>query len=289
MKKYSLFSIIIVAATFITLSACKRDFIIKTTPTIADSSFAYLKLVDIAPYFRQVTGAADSINVFINGVKLNGPALSYNSLFPISINVSSTATNLIVNSYLAVTPGQQTIKLSVAGVVNPDSIPIVSFTKNLVAGRMYSLLITDSIKSARDSAQIFVQDFWPAPAAGFINLRLAHGVLNDTAGKLVDVFSYAKGTTILSNVKPGQVTGFTSIGYNFQTPDTFYITRPLPVQTPALSPYTPVSQRTVLAKLLFTPISTGAVPQRTFTLYFKGDGNLTSGTKARSLASYINQ
>lgn len=284
-----MFSIIIVAATFITISACKRDFIIINNPTIADSSFAYVKLVDASPYFRQVTGAADSFNVFFNGVKVNGPALSYNSLFPISINSSSTATNLIVNSYFAVAPGTQTIKLSVAGVVNPDSIPILSLTKTLVAGRMYSLLITDSIKSARDSVQIFVQDYWTPPAAGFINIRLAHTVMNDTTGKLVDVFSYAKGTTILTNVKPGQVTPFTSIGYNFQIPDTFYITRPLPVQNPALPPNTPVSQRTVLAKMLFTPISTGAVPQRSYTLYFKGDGNLTSGTRGRSLASYINQ
>ena len=288
MKKYSIYSIIIVAAACITVSACKRDFIIKTGFTTADSSLAYVKIVDASPYFRQVTGAADSFNVFFNGAKVNSPFITYNSLFPISVNASGTAGNLITNTYLAIAPGQQTIKLSVAGVVNPDSIAILSFTKTLVAGRMYSLLVTDSIKSTRDSAQVFVQDFWTQPAPGFINVRLAHLVLNDTAGKLVDVFSYAQGTTILNNVKPGQVTPFTGIGYNFQTPDTFYITRPLPIQTPALSPYLPVSQRTVLAKLLFTPISTGAVQQRTFTLYFKGDGNMTTGAKARSLASYIN-
>jgi hypothetical protein len=283
MKKSSLFSIIIVAATFITISACKRDFIIINNPTIADSSFAYVKLVDASPYFRQVTGAADSFNVFFNGVKVNGPALSYNSLFPIAINSGSTATNLIVNSYLAVAPGTQTIKLSVAGVVNPDSIPILSITKTLVAGRLYSLLVTDSIKSARDSAQIFVQDFWTAPSAGYINVRLMHAVLNDTVGKTVDLYSYAKNATIFTGIKPGQTTAFSTVGYNIQTPDTFYVTRS---GVPAA---TPLSGRTILAKLLFNSISTGAVPQRTFTLYFKGDGNLTSGTKGRSLASYINQ
>ncbi|MBS1565631.1 MAG: hypothetical protein JST39_14675, partial [Bacteroidetes bacterium] len=134
-----------------------------------------------------------------------------------------------------------------------------------------------------DSSQIFVQDYWIQPAAGYINLRLMHAVLNDTVGKTVDLFSYAKNTTIFTGIKPGQTTAFSAVGYNYQTPDTFYVTRS---GVPAA---TPLSSRLILAKLLFVPISTGAVPQRTFTLYYKGDGNLTSGTKARSLASYINQ
>jgi len=48
---------------------------------------------------------------------------------------------------------------------------------------MYSLIITDSIKSARDSSQIFVQDSWINPAPGYINVRLVHAVLNDTVAK----------------------------------------------------------------------------------------------------------
>jgi len=282
MKKYSLYSIIIVAAAFMTISACKRDFIIKTGFITADSSLAYVKIVDAAPYFRQVTGAADSFNVFFNGAKVNSPFMTFNSLFPISVNSSGTAGNLITNSYLAIAPGQQTIKLSVAGVVNPDSIAILSLTKTLVAGKMYSLIVTDSIKSTRDSSQIFVQDTWINPAPGYINVRLVHAVLNDTVGKTVDLYSYAKNATIFTGIKPGQATAFSALGYNIQTPDTFYITRSGPAAA------TPLSGRAILAKLLFAPISTGAVPQKTFTLYFKGDGNLTSGAKARSLASYIN-
>jgi hypothetical protein len=91
----------------------------------------------------------------------------------------------------------------------------------------------------------------------------------------VDIFSYARNNTVITNVPPGLVTPFFSLGFNAGVADTFYVTRPAVAGTP-------LANRIVLSKLAF-----GAANQRTYTLYYKGDANLTTGTKARTLSSYV--
>ncbi len=269
----------------ISINSCKREFRIKTPYVDGDSSKAYLKVVDAAPFFRQSTGKPDTFNIFLNNTKVSGTPISYNGQFPQFVNNISPN---ITTTYIAVQPGLTQIKLSAPGKVTPDSIPITNLTENLIAGRKYTFLITDSLNSPRDSSRIFIQDPYIAPLEGYVNLRFINAVYNDTLGKTVDLFSYAKNTTILTKFKPGNVSAFQLIGYNIQTPDTFYVTRTLGIGVPAT---TPLSQRLILAKLAFTLSSgtsgnAGGAPQRTYTLFYKGDGNLTSGVKARSLGIY---
>jgi hypothetical protein len=138
-------------------------------------------------------------------------------------------------------------------------------------------MITDSIKSTRDSSRIFVEDVYKTPSPGYVNIRFINTVIKDT-GK-VDLFSYAKGATIATRIKPDSMSGFLSIGFNPQTPDTFYITRTLPKDTAA-----PLSWRTVLAKMVFNSTNVANLStQRTVTLYYKGD----TTAKSRALSGFV--
>jgi hypothetical protein len=175
--------------------------------------------------------------------------------------------------YVSVPAGTQPIKLSVAGVVNPDSIPIQTFTKTLVANQMYTLMITDSINSSRDSSQIFVQDSYLQPTTGYFNLRFIHAVWNDTAGKTIDIWSARNNRNIFTSVKPGAVTPFSTYPYNAILNDTFFVRR----------------SGTLIGLDTLSAVSFGN--QRTYTLYYKGDANINvnSKVKRRHLATYVHQ
>lgn len=265
------------------LSACKRDYAGIANYAPMDSSVAYLKIVHASPNFRQLFNARDSFNVFVGSTKITNTFLTFNSVWPFVVNSSTTS---ITATYASVPAGQQSIRLSIPGVVNPDSVTIATFSKNLMAGRLYTLMLTDSIQSTYDSSQIFTQDNIPQTLPNFYNLRFVHAVLNDTAGKNVDVVSYMRSANLFSNVKPGTVGGFSISGYPFAqgVVDTLYVTRPA-------TSGTPISQRVVLAKLALNAsvLGAGSWDRRAFTVYYKGDANLTSGAKARSLSVYINQ
>jgi hypothetical protein len=196
--------------------------------------------------------------VYLNNSKLSSAALSFGSIFP----------GIVSNAYLAIPPGSQSIRLSIPGVVNTDSVTIATVTKSFVAGKYYSLLITDSIMNAsRDSSRILVQDYYTTPNPGFINLRFANAALNDTAGKTVDLFSYARNTTLITKIKSDSVTSFQVVGTNPGVADTLYVRR--------------TGTNQVLAKLLFPSTS-----QRTYTVFYYGDVTLASGKKARTLSYY---
>jgi hypothetical protein len=131
--------------------------------------------------------------------------------------------------------------------------------------------MTDSVLTATESKQIFLQDNFVLSDTTHFTIRLAHTILNDTIGKNIDVYSMRLGANMFSNVSPGTVTPFVSEPYNFIS-DTLIVRR-------AGSPFE-------LARL-----STVAVPiarQRAYTLVYKGTP-VSTGTKPRSLVFFANQ
>ena len=151
---------------------------------------------------------------------------------------------------------------------------ITSLTKTFLPDLLYTLMITDSIASTRDSSQIFVQDSYLQPVVGYFNLRFIHAVLNDTAGKMIDIYSTRTNRSIFTNVKPGSISTFTQYPYNAVLSDTLYVRRS---GSPAI----------VLDTLNTVSFSNG----RTYTLYYRGDGttNYNTNTKRRHLATYLHQ
>jgi hypothetical protein len=255
---------------FVTVS-CQKEYTVHASEE-STAGMAFLKIIHASPNFRALTGQQDTFNIYIGGLKVNGATFTYNSIFP----AAGT------NTYMAVEPGLKEIRLTVPGVVKTDSVNIYSFNKQMEAGKYYTFMITDSINAAsRDSSRIFVEDSYSTPPAGYISIRFIHTVMNDTVDKKVDLFSYAKNSTIISNVSRDSVSSYISLGYNLQTVDTFYVTR-------AATSGTALSARIILAKQAFTTTNiVGATDQRCFTLYYKGNGNLTTGTKPRALAGFV--
>ena len=256
------------AAGILVFSACKKQSDMVAPYDASTDATAYFRVIHAAPNFRLFFNAPDSFNVYVNGNKMNSPFLTYGSIFP------GVSTN---NGYIAVAPGLQQIKMSVHGFASatPDSTQLLNFTKVFTNGQYYTLFITDSIKFKPDVA--FKLDAFTKPLTGNVGLRFIHGVLNDTTGKTVDIYSYARNTTVYTNIKPDSTTTFSSFGFNVGVADTFYVTRSAVAGTL-------LANRIVLAKLAFAPTN-----QRTYSLYFRGDVNLTTGTKARALLSYLHQ
>jgi hypothetical protein len=250
---------IIILLLLITAS-CQKEYTIHASEE-SIGGVAYLKVIHASPNFKP-----DSFNIYIGDQKVNGTAFRYGSIFP----VAGT------NTYMTVKSGMQKISLST------DSVNGYTLNKILEAGKHYTFMITDSVNTAgRDSSRIFVEDALSQPPAGAIRVRFIHAVTNDTAGKKVDLFSYAKNSTVISGVSPDSVSGFITLGINLQTADTFYVTR-------AAAAGIPLSARLVLAKLTFNSTNIpGTNDQRSYTLYYKGDANVATGTKARALVGFV--
>lgn len=232
-------------------------------PTTSPDGYAFIKFSQFSPNFRQVTNnGRDSINVYVNGFKMNGVFMTYGSIFP-------TATNL----YASVPAGApQTIRLTVNGVTTPDSVTLATYTKTLVAGSYYSFIFTDSLLTTNESKQIFVQDNFVISDTTHFTMRIVHGILNDTLGKNIDVYSTRQAANMFTNVSPGTVSAFVIQPYNFIA-DTLIVRR--------------AGGTFELARL-----STASIPlnrQRAYTLMYKGIPNTTTGAKGRSLVTFANQ
>lgn len=269
MIKNKAFIAVVLAATLFLMNSCKRDFTLKS-PTLSTDGAALLKIINVSPNFRAIFNAPDSFNVFVNGTKVTGftPGGSGNYILTYGAQFPTVSSGY---GYISIPPGTDAIKLSTGGVVNADSIPIATFTKTLMPNATYSFIITDSINSPRDSSQIFVQDVYVQPNPGFYNLRFIHAVLNDTAGKTVDVWSTRTNRNIVVNFKPGAITPFVELPYNQLFSDTFYV------------------RRSGTLNNLATLNSVSLFNGRTYTLLYKGDANLITGTKQRGLLTYVHQ
>ncbi|AYD48670.1 hypothetical protein [Arachidicoccus soli] len=282
---------IVIAIFSVFYLSCKKDFS-RGAPSSGtlDNVHAYLKIIDVSPNFASIVNGKDTFNILVNGKKINGYSLSYNVMYPYAVN-PSTAT--YTTTYAMVEAGNNKIQLAV-GVNKPDSVVYVTLNENMIGGGRYSLLITDSImKGMKDSSKIFVRDNYAdnsvipsnIQTTGYITIRFADLVLNDT-GK-VDLYSYQRNSALYSNIRPDSITNFVAIGYNYSMGDTMYVMRSLPAGT-KVNPT--ISQRTILSKIVIDKSVTGTniTPiGRAFTFIYKGDFNVTSGSKAKSIFTYI--
>jgi hypothetical protein len=229
-------------------------------PFTTTEGMAFIKIVNASPNFRQVYKGADSFNIYVNGVKINGAQLSYNSVFP-------TATNL----YAAVPAGPQSIRISVNGKVTPDSITLASLNKTLDPGGYYSFIITDEGLGTNESRQMWIKDNFAVTDTNNFTLRFVDAVLND-AGP-VDVYSYQKANKIFSNISPGTATNFISLPYTLLA-DTLYVRS--------------AGTLTEIARINIVNGSTLATNRgRPYTLLYKGMLG-GAGTKARTLTLLAN-
>jgi len=212
MKRY-ITSLLILAAAVV-IHACKREL-----PTHAGytgtGGMAFIKIVDASPNWRKIFSQPDSLDIFIGGNKVNNTMLKFGTSFP-AYNTSNIG-------YAAVKPGQQAITIN--SNTNGTENTVVTLQKNLVAGSYYTLIITDSIQSTRDSSQIWLNDYFGGVVAGtgYTNIRLVSAVWDDSANATFNLYSPRRNQTFFSKVPKGAISAFVSIPTILSSLDTLYM------------------------------------------------------------------
>ena len=244
------------------LVACNKDISYVAEP-VSSNANAYIKFLHLAPSLATITGQADNITLLNLDLqtntynKLTGTPLAYEKYFPTTTNV-----------YAAVPAGPQTIKFSLAAVIQKDSIELFTKKVQADAGKYYSFILTDSVKSETNSKAMFLQDDLLTLGATQIGMRFVHAIWNDTAGKNVDIFSVRNNANIFSTRSAGTASTFTPLNY-FTTSDTLIVRR--------------AGTNFALATLNGATFT----PGRNYTLVYKGNGAVTTSTlKPRSLFIY---
>ena len=244
------------------LVACNKDTTYIADPVTLSSS-AYIKFLHVSPSLATITGQADNVTLLNLDLKSNtyskitGTPLGYEKYFPTTTNV-----------YAAVTAGLKTIKFSLAAISQKDSLELFLKQVQADAGKYYSFIITDSIKSASLSKAMFLQDDILTLGSSQIGMRFVHAIWNDTAAKNVDIFSIRNNATIFSGRSAGSASSFAPLNY-FTTNDTLIVRR--------------AGTTFALASLN----GVGFTPGRNYTLVYKGNGAVTTATaKPRSLFVY---
>lgn len=261
MKKIISYTLL-VATSIMLFTACKKQ-----TDLVANFSLssekAFLRVIHVAPSFRAIYNAPDSFNIYVNNGKVNNSYISFGGQFP--------ASGSTLNGYFAVNPGLNNVVLSFGGklIQNGDSIPFSLSDKLFSLGKYYSIIITDKYNLNEDSVKMILEDKFTTPNNNNYGLRFIHAVLNDTAGKNIDVYSKRRGANIVTNIKPGQVVDFQQIPIESALSDTLFV------------------RRAGTLNNLSTLNGASFTNQKAYTMIYRGDGKLTSGTKARSLATYI--
>ncbi|MEO6000722.1 MAG: hypothetical protein ABIN89_27990 [Chitinophagaceae bacterium] len=269
MMKKNILAIVVICISITAYYSCKRDYTMKS-PAYPTGGKSFLKIIDASPNFRKVFNQPDSFNVIINGKKITAYTpgstvlMTFGAIFP---------TTSSAYGYLAIDPGTSIVSLSL-GVSNPDSVQIATFTKTFDPDKYYTFMITDAIGPTRDTAKMFIKDVYSPVPTGYYNLRFIHAVLNDTAGKAVDIWSTRANRYLWTNIKIDSITSFSQWAYNPILSDTFIVRR---TGTPAI--------------VLDTLSAVNFSNQRTYTLYYRGDGTISATTnlKKRRLAAYLHQ
>ena len=244
------------------LVACNKETTYVADP-VTSSSSAYIKFLHVSPSLATITGQADNLTLLNLDLKSNtyskitGTPLAYERYFPTT-----------TNTYAAMTAGLSTIKFSLAAISQKDSIELFLKKVQIDAGKYYSFIITDSIKSESLSKAMFLQDDLLSLGSKQIGMRFVHAIWNDTAAKNVDIFSVRNNATIFSGRSAGSASTFAPLNY-FTTSDTLIV------------------RRAGTAFALATLNSVTLTPGRNYTIVYKGNGAVTASTaKPRSLLIY---
>jgi hypothetical protein len=294
MKKY--FGLLfILTGSLLFITSCKKSdkYVAKRLPV---TNNAYLRIVHVAPNFATALAVADNFHIYINDTKINGPALVYattttNLLDTLGVVAGTYPTTvaafpvqaLNTDTYAAVAAGAENLRFSLVGKNLVDSVTFVKLPVFFGIGQYYTLFITDNIRDAQTTPQILTQDFFTKPDTGSYSIRFAHMVLNDTAGKNVDVYSTKQAATIFSNISAGTVTGFLNFKINPtipSTPDTIIIRRAGTLNELTRYPPNRVGVKPVTSSI--TPVSYPN-SQRVYTIIYKGNATATTGAKQRSV------
>lgn len=189
--------------------------------------------------------------VYSDLVPLNGAIIAYGGVFP-----------SLSPSYSALNPGTRAI--AIRDTLAPSTQYPISFNAALTGGNYYTIFAYDSLnapkyKVTQDNIQVFNDTS--------ARIRFANFPFSTTAIPNVDIFSQKQQANVFTNISTATVTDF--IPYRAGISDTLYVR--------------PTGTTTNLTQL------NGLVPTatRNYTVIFRGSYRTTTGTAARTLASFL--
>ena len=189
--------------------------------------------------------------IYSDMVPLNGATIAYGGLFP-----------SLSPSYTALAAGTRAI--AIRDTLAPSTQYPISFNAPMTAGTFYTIFAYDSLnapqyKVIQDNIQVFNDT-----AA---RVRFANFPFSTTAMPNVDIFSQKQQANIFTNISTAAVTDFISFRANIS--DTLYV-----------RPTGTTNNLTQLNGLV-------ATAKRNYTVIFRGSYRTTTGTAARTLASFL--
>ena len=258
MKKYIVFPGLLIGALTI-FFACKKEYHLTATGNTSDAGIAGLKIVQLSPRFTAINAKPDGLDIFFGTTKVNGPVLKFGTAYPA---IGSP------NAYAAVPSGDQSIKLTVGGIVTSDSLPVNTFKETVQEDELYTLLITDNLTGSSTGKNIWLHDVLPAPAAGTISIRFVNMVLNAPVTDSPYLYSKRRNLKLFSLVQNDSVTTFAGFP-TITSLDSFYVRLANVKDTK--------KNDSTVATLLMT---SNMPDQSAFTLYFAGVGNTPAAKRS---------
>ena len=189
--------------------------------------------------------------IYSDMVPLNGATIAYGGLFP-----------SLSPSYTALAAGTRAI--AIRDTLAPSTQYPISFNAPMTDGTFYTIFAYDSLnapkyKVIQDNIQVFNDT-----AA---RVRFANFPFSTTAIPNVDIFSQKQQANIFTNISTAAVTDF--ISFRAGISDTLYV-----------RPTGTTNNLTQLNGLV-------ATAKRNYTVIFRGSYRSTTGTAARTLASFL--
>jgi len=187
--------------------------------------------------------------VYIDNVPVTGAGIAYGGLVP------------SISYYSAINPGTRNIEIRDT-LLTTTQTP-VKFSNTFDAGSNYTIFTYDTITATK---QLVVKDNIEVPKDSTARIRFANLIFARTAVPAVDIFSIKRQANIFSNVAANAVTGF--IPFATDISDTLFV-------------------RATGTTVNLTQLN-GILPRekRSYTVVFRGNYQLTSGTSARTLTSF---
>lgn len=187
--------------------------------------------------------------VYVDNVPVTGAGIAYGGLFP------------SVSYYSAINPGARNIEIRDT-LLTTTQTP-VKFSNTFDAGSNYTVFTYDTITATK---QLVVKDNIVVPKDTTARIRFANLIFARTAVPAVDIFSIKRQANIFSNVATNAVTDF--IPYATDIADTLFV-------------------RATGTAVNLTQLN-GILPRekRSYTVVFRGNYQVTSGTSARTLTSF---
>ena len=187
--------------------------------------------------------------VYVDNKPLTGAGIAYGGLFP------------SVSYYATINAGSRSLEIKDT-LLTTTQTP-VKFSSTFDAGSNYTIFTYDTTTAAK---QLVVKDNIDVPKDTTARIRFANFIFARIAVPAVDIFSIKRQANIFSNVATNTVTGF--IPYASDIADTLFVRA--------------AGTTTNLTQL------NGILPRekRSYTVVFRGNYQVTSGTSARTLTSF---